>query len=67
LSTDNSEKKLIDMQQAVSLNVDDLLYKCITEKLKQLAVSQTDANIMIFNVLDQLALMKLSSELRTNH
>jgi len=34
LSTDSSERRLIDMWQVISLNVDNSSYKCITEELK---------------------------------
>ena len=52
LSTDSSERKLINMWQVDSLNVDDLLYKYITKELKLSAVSQINADIMIFDILD---------------
>jgi len=39
LSTDSFKRKLINMWQAVSLNIDDSSNKCITEELKWSVVS----------------------------
>ena len=49
------------------MNVDDSSYKYITEKLKWSAVSQMNANIIIFDVLNQFVLTKLSNESKTNY